>query len=540
MRVLIRLESRIEDQVVPEASVPRFELLSQRGGRFRAAITASLAVHLAAAVVAPPLIEYLSRSFEPVVDFRRAEMLSKKAVPLYIRFPEKEPALKPKLDPAKKPPEPQELARNSKRARPKQPAAPTERPVERPATAILIQPDLGNPRLREVPDLRSVKVWTGLTPRPGSAPIAPGNVEPVPSSLVTAIRIRPNIPLPEPVQSDIPAPRLNLPPVPARLAYVPSGSPPVNSLILQLEEPPAPPGSSTPGDPAAIIASSSLPSAAENLKVPPGSIVVIGSESGTARGQVPRPQQTTLPGAVGAQNAPATTNSSPDLEARNDGRNKDGSRSGGATDGRAGRAEGSASAAGGNGPGGNGQGTSGESIRRIRTAGGEITAREKIDGSVRLSYPKDGNFDVVVLESALPERLTQFNHVLSGKPVHTVYLNVGLQAEWVLQYCLPAGAAEPAQQGMVVNLDAPPPLKAPYVIEAILPAGVLWRSADFQVFHAMMNVAGGLEQLRIIKAGSAGAAMLEALKSWTFRPATSGGVPKLVEVLLVIPPFVRN
>ena len=89
---------------------------------------------------------------------------------------------------------------------------------------------------------------------------------------------------------------------------------------------------------------------------------------------------------------------------------------------------------------------------------------------------------------------------------------------------------------MVVTLEAPAPLKAPYVLRATLPAEDNWRSSAYQIFHGLLSTTGRLEQLRAVSSGAASRLLLNALGSWVFRPAMSRGAPKAIEVLLVVPP----
>jgi hypothetical protein len=185
-------------------------------------------------------------------------------------------------------------------------------------------------------------------------------------------------------------------------------------------------------------------------------------------------------------------------------------------------------------------GQAGEQVsanRTIPSASGAIQVRGNQDGSLSLTYPRDGQFDIVVIQSGAPEAAGDLSKLLSGKPVHTVFLQVGGPREWILQYCVPEGAETGARQsGMVVSLGSPAPLKAPFVLEAHLPPGVTWHSKIHQVFHGILGPSGKLDQLRAVTANGSSGQLLEFLTRWTFRPATSGKETKLVEVLLIIPP----
>jgi hypothetical protein len=169
-----------------------------------------------------------------------------------------------------------------------------------------------------------------------------------------------------------------------------------------------------------------------------------------------------------------------------------------------------------------------------------MEVRGNDDGSISLMYPKDGQFDIVIVQSSAPEGEGDPAGLLSGKPVHTVYIQVGEPKEWILQYCLPVGVDNGSQQsGMVVSLGSPAPLKAPYLLEAHLPPGATWRSKTHQVFHGVLTGSGKLEQLRAVKTSKSSVQLMDYLARWIFRPASAGKEAKSVEVLVIIPPDPR-
>ncbi|MGC4049346.1 MAG: hypothetical protein QM757_07505 [Paludibaculum sp.] len=175
--------------------------------------------------------------------------------------------------------------------------------------------------------------------------------------------------------------------------------------------------------------------------------------------------------------------------------------------------------------------------RTILTREGTIKVKGNPDGTITLSYPHDGQFDIVIVQSDPPEETSEFSGLLSGKPVRTVFIQLGAAREWILEYCLPEKNQTGVQQsGMVVSLGSPPPLKAPYLLEAQLPPNSAWRSKTQQVFHGIISRSGRWETLRAVTGGDGTARLVEYLSRWTFRPAASGNEPKPVEVLLIIPP----
>src|SRR5207248_11550049 len=55
----------------------------------------------------------------------------------------------------------------------------------------------------------------------------------------------------------------------------------------------------------------------------------------------------------------------------------------------------------------------------------------------RIEHPSNGNFDVVIMQSGPRADLPDLGGMLTGNPVYTVYLRVGDQKEWLLEYCVP-------------------------------------------------------------------------------------------------------
>lgn len=172
----------------------------------------------------------------------------------------------------------------------------------------------------------------------------------------------------------------------------------------------------------------------------------------------------------------------------------------------------------------------------IRLGSQTVLMERRPEGAVVLHYPADGSFDVIVVESALPDPLAGLAKRLSGRPVYTAYLNVGAEREWLLHFCAAEKPAQTPAHGMVVTLEDPPPLKPPFVLRAELPAPEEWKSSQYQVFHGYISGQGKLERITAVRASRNPATLLKLLPYWEFRPATRGGAPVEVEVLLVIPP----
>jgi hypothetical protein len=156
--------------------------------------------------------------------------------------------------------------------------------------------------------------------------------------------------------------------------------------------------------------------------------------------------------------------------------------------------------------------------------------------STRKDFPTDGVFDVVV-QSAGPESLQESTGVLSGKPVYSVYLQVGGRRDWILQYCVPASdAAAPVTSGPVVRLGGPGRLTAPYPLVTYRPP-IAHYGSKYLMLHGFVNADGRFQDLHAIGAHDPADAALaiSVLSRWEFRPAAQDGKRVRVETLLAIP-----
>jgi hypothetical protein len=163
-------------------------------------------------------------------------------------------------------------------------------------------------------------------------------------------------------------------------------------------------------------------------------------------------------------------------------------------------------------------------------------ARSAAVEATRMVHPSGGVFDVVVQSSGL-EGFPESGGVLSGKPVYSVYLEVGAPKEWILQYCIPAEEAENSQlNGGVVTLAAPPQLAAPFPLTTFRPPPH-HRSGGYLMVHGFIGASGRFLDLGVLGKGdvSENAQAIAVLEQWEFRPASQNGRPVRVEVLLAIP-----
>jgi hypothetical protein len=149
----------------------------------------------------------------------------------------------------------------------------------------------------------------------------------------------------------------------------------------------------------------------------------------------------------------------------------------------------------------------------------------------RIALPKDGQFGVVVVGSSLEEMYPEAAELWSGRLAYTVYLHVGLAKSWILQYAL-APATEAAAGGNAAHLGAPWPYT---IVRPNLAAGDL--NADAVMIRGIVNAAGRFEKLAVAFPAKFEQAdfVLSSLRQWEFRPATQGGQPTPVEVLIIIP-----
>jgi hypothetical protein len=360
----------------------------------------------------------------------------------------------------------------------------------KPAPQTLIQPKLPNQVLPEKIPLPTVVIWSQEnTPTP--------TIVPPPPQKVTAAVVQPSV---QPPNNELNLDRVAvasspLPSMPQPI--LPSTTSPV--VVLAPQPAQAPPQttsiSTAPPTPTAVVSLSDLRKDGPVL-LPPANQTASSSSSGLL-----------APG-------------SPEDVAQADRGNTD---SNNKSDGTAANAKTNA------GKGGQGKEQASKSDTDTGTA---VASASTGTGTVeRINLAKDGQFGVVVVGSSLEEMYPEAAELWSGRLAYTVYVHVGLAKSWILQYSL-LPSADAAAGGNAAHLAAPWPYT---IIRPNLALGEF--NADALMVRGIVNAAGRFEALAVAFPPKFPQAefVLSSLRQWEFRPATQGGQPTAVEVLLIIP-----
>lgn len=184
------------------------------------------------------------------------------------------------------------------------------------------------------------------------------------------------------------------------------------------------------------------------------------------------------------------------------------------------------------GAGRNQQAQSGQPGSGSTIVGQPASASYSNSGTVeRIVLPKDGQFGAVIVGSSLEEVYPEAAELWGGRLAYTVYLHVGLAKGWILQYTLPP-AVEAAAGGNAGRLAAPWPFT---IVRPNLALSDI--NADALMVHGIIDTAGRFESLAVAFPPRYQQAdfVIGSLRQWEFRPATQGGKPIAVEILLIIP-----
>ncbi len=177
-------------------------------------------------------------------------------------------------------------------------------------------------------------------------------------------------------------------------------------------------------------------------------------------------------------------------------------------------------------------GNSGNNGKDVAVVGQpSISAANSVGTVERIGLPRDGQFGAVIVGSTLEESYPEAAELWSGRLAYTVYLHVGLSKSWILQYALPR-AGDAATGGNAGHLAAPWPYT---IIRPNLALGDL--NADALMVRGTVNAGGHFEALAVAFPPRFPQAefIIASLRQWEFRPATQGGLPTAVEVLIIIP-----
>jgi hypothetical protein len=145
--------------------------------------------------------------------------------------------------------------------------------------------------------------------------------------------------------------------------------------------------------------------------------------------------------------------------------------------------------------------------------------------AVRITRPKEGRYSFLVLGSAPEESFPETGGMMRCKMVYTVYLRIGVRPDWTLLFCPPAQSAAAAGK-----------LEAPYPFVMLRPE-LAFGAEDRLFVHGSILETGRFSALTF--PGSISDQdrdlLLRSLNLWEFRPASRGGQPVGVEILLIIP-----
>ena len=180
--------------------------------------------------------------------------------------------------------------------------------------------------------------------------------------------------------------------------------------------------------------------------------------------------------------------------------------------------------------------------RKIKTSSGMVTVFDLPNGTQQLRFPPAGSFDLVIVESSYNATIPDAERLLTGHPIQTVFLTLGTDQDWILQYCLPGDGSGTGQEGMVVTLRGVPKIEPPFIQQALVPARNVFEAPLPALFHGVIGSNGRFARLRPIvdAAHQAMPELLPYLEQWRFRPVQVDGTPAEVEILLLIPPLAHR
>jgi hypothetical protein len=392
-------------------------------------------------------------------------------------------------------------------------ASPLIHEVVRPirAAQTLVQPDLPPDLLAKQVPLPQVLIWsagrmpavtiTPPPPQPVNAPVTYPSLEAPNDQLnIAEIKI---------AATAISASALTVPPSTTAPIAVKRTSQPMQMPALAS----APVGTATP---ARVISLSEVQMQRGTIALP--ALNELGARDGVDDPAAERGLAGSSSNGAGKENASVTGNGVGD-------HGSDASSAGGNSQ-RAAAGAGGGGAAEGPGRGGRNAGT-GESAdgSGIGNAGGSDAP-----SVTEIRQPLDGQFGAVVVGSSIAERYPETMQLWAGRLAYTVYLHVGLEKNWILQYAVTREAASVSGNATQPNAPWPYLMERPHLAPGDF-------NSDAVMVHGRLNASGHFEALAVVFPTDFSQAqfVLSALRQWRFRPARQNGMIVAVEVLLIIP-----
>ena len=147
-----------------------------------------------------------------------------------------------------------------------------------------------------------------------------------------------------------------------------------------------------------------------------------------------------------------------------------------------------------------------------------------------LRQPMDGQFGAVIVGSSIAEKYPETMRLWAGRLAYTVYLHVGLEKNWILQYAVTREASSASGNATQPHAPWPYLMERPTLVSADF-------NSDAVMVHGLLNTSGHFERLAVVFPTDFSQAkfVLSALQQWRFRPALQDGRIIAVEVLLIIP-----
>jgi hypothetical protein len=384
------------------------------------------------------------------------------------------------------------------------------RPIR--AAQTLVQPDLPPDLLAKQVPLPQMLIWSaGRTPAVTITPPPPQPVNaPVKYPSLEAPNDQVNIAEVKIAAKAMSVSALTLPPSTTAPMAVKRASQPMQMPALAL----APVGTATP---ARVISLSDVQMERGTIALP--ALNELGAPNGVDDPTAEKGLAGNNGNGTGKQNASATGSGVGD-------RGSDASSAGGNSQ-RAAAGAGGGGAAEGPGRGGRNAGT-GESADGSGGIGGDGAADAASVTEIR--QPIDGQFGAVVVGSSLAERYPETMQLWAGRLAYTVYLHVGLQKNWILQYAVIREAASVSGNATQPNAPWPYLMERPHLAPGDF-------NSDAVMVHGRLNTSGHFEALAVVFPSDFSQAqfVLSALRQWRFRPARQNGTIVAVEVLLIIP-----